>query len=127
MSIPDDKLARFTLIRQADGTYALRTPNGINYVTAVGGGGQPPSDENFHTDATQVQAWEKFRIVDDGHCRYTIQTVNGGFIGFPSLSAPSLATNISKVDGPLGAGGLGPVAFWLLYMFDLYPGMNYTP
>ena len=30
---------RFTLLRQADGTYAIQTVNGINYVTAVGGGG----------------------------------------------------------------------------------------
>jgi hypothetical protein len=35
----------------------------------------------FHTDATQVRAWEKFRIVDQGDCRYTIQTVSGFFFG----------------------------------------------
>ncbi len=36
-----DDSARFTLIRQADGTYALRTSNGINYVTAVGEAAAP--------------------------------------------------------------------------------------
>jgi hypothetical protein len=60
-----DDSARFTFIRQADGSYALRTPNGTNYLTAVGGGGRPFAvDGNLHTDATQVQAWEKFRIVE---------------------------------------------------------------
>lgn len=105
-----DSSARFTLIRQADGTYALRTPNGINYVTAVGGGGRA-DDNAFHTDATQVQAWEKFRFLDQGDCRYTIQTVSGGFVG---SAAPGTA--ITNLSAPTEAHGY---AFWYLYMFDL--------
>src|SRR5271165_3469901 len=60
----------FTLIRFDDGSYALQTPSG-NYVTAVGGGGIANGD-NLRTDATQIQAWEKFRIVDQAmrHTQY---------------------------------------------------------
>ena len=110
-----DDSARFTLIRQADGSYALRTSNGINYVTAVGGGGRPLAAEgNFHTDATQVQAWERFKIVDDGdgRCLYTIQTVSGGFVGINPGDIHFIATNISNPDGP-------PTAKFELFMFDL--------
>ena len=32
--------SRFKLIRQPDGTYALQTSNGVNFVTALGGGGE---------------------------------------------------------------------------------------
>jgi hypothetical protein len=80
---PDKSWNVLTLLRQSDGTYALRTANGINYVTAVGGGGliQNPATPNiFATDRTQVQAWEKFRIWDLGDCVYVIQTVSGGFL-----------------------------------------------
>jgi len=88
---------RFKLIRQGDGTYALQTSNGVNYVTALGGGGQVQRFEQcdpgfpgaclsgvstiFHTDATLVQAWEKFRLVDQGNCTYAIQTVSGYYMG----------------------------------------------
>ena len=88
---------RFKLIRQGDGTYALQTSNGVNYVTALGGGGQVQRFEQcdpgfpgaclsgvstiFHTDATQVQAWEKFKIIDQGNCTYVIQTNKGFYVG----------------------------------------------
>lgn len=94
---PDRAWARFKFIRQADGSYALQTANGVNYLTALGGGGQvqkylPPdcglfeacisgTSTIFHTDATQVQGWEKFRFVDRGNCTYTIQTTSGFFMG----------------------------------------------
>lgn len=35
----------------------------------------------FHTDATRIRAWERFRIVDHGDCQYTIQTANGDCVG----------------------------------------------
>lgn len=88
---------KFKFINQGDGTYALQTANGRNYVTAVGGGGQvqkynPPDcgmfsaciggfSTVFHTDATQVKSWEKFRIIDQGNCTYTIRTYSGFFAG----------------------------------------------
>lgn len=94
---PDRSFSRFKLLRQPDGSYALQTANGVNFLTALGGGGQvqkylPPScglfeaciggfTKIFHTDATEVRAWEKFRIVDAGSCKYTIQTTSGFFAG----------------------------------------------
>jgi hypothetical protein len=93
----DRSWSRFKLIRQSDGSYALQTANGANFVTALGGGGQvqeyvPPNcgfpgacisgtTTIFHTDATQVQAWEKFKFIDQGNCKYAIQTTSGFFVG----------------------------------------------
>jgi hypothetical protein len=89
--------SRFKLMRQSDGTYALQTSNGSNFVTALGGGGEvqvyihcdpgfPGAcidgiSDIFHTDATQVLGWEKFKITDLGDCKYTIQTMKGFFVG----------------------------------------------
>jgi hypothetical protein len=97
LSNPTALETKFKFINQGDGTYALQTANGRNYVTAVGGGGQvqkynPPNcgmfsaciggfSTVFHTDATQVKAWEKFRIIDQGNCTYAIQTSSGFFTG----------------------------------------------
>ena len=94
---------RFKLIRQNDGTYALLTSNGVNFVTALDGGGQVQKylkcDPGlfgacldgysiiFHTDATQVQAWEKFRVIDQGNCTYGIQTSSGFYAGIYKDSA----------------------------------------
>lgn len=111
-----DDSARFTFIRQADGSYAIRTPNSINYLTAVGGGGQPVTlDGGFHTDATQVQAWEKFKIVDEGRCLYTIQTSSGDFLGFSPGDGHYFGTNFTNPDDPHGVWS----AKFYLYMFDL--------
>jgi hypothetical protein len=89
--------SRFKLMRQPDGTYALQTSNGSNFVTALGGGGEVQEyihchpgfpgacidsiTDIFHTDATQVLGWEKFTITDLGNCKYTIQTIKGFFVG----------------------------------------------
>lgn len=93
---PDMFWSRFKLLRQSDGSYAFQTANGVNFLTALGGGGLvqkyfPPDcgwgaciggfSKIFHTDATQVLGWEKFRLVDQGHCKYTIQTTSGFFMG----------------------------------------------
>jgi hypothetical protein len=71
---------KFQLIRQSDGSYALRTENGINYVTAVDGGGQIVAP-TLQTDRTQVQAWEKFRIEILDDCAYSFQTSEGHWLG----------------------------------------------
>jgi hypothetical protein len=94
---------RFKLIRQSDGSYALQTSNGVNFVTALGGGGLVQKylkcdpgfpgacidgySVIFHTDATQVQAWEKFRVIDQGNCTYAIQTSSGFNAGIYQDSA----------------------------------------
>jgi len=105
----DRAWARFTLVRQGDGSYALRTANGVNYVTALGGGGQvqqyfPPNcgmfsaciggfSTIFHTDATQVRAWEQFKFIDQGNCKYAIQTSKGYYVGiFRDSSGYTLMT-----------------------------------
>jgi len=90
---------KFRLIRLADGTYAFQTANGRNYVTALDGGGHVQNyytgdcgpfsgacmdgySDLFHTDATQVNAWEKFRIRRTGNtCGYSIQTASGFYVG----------------------------------------------
>lgn len=88
---------RFKFIRQGDGTYALQTSNGMNFVTALGGGGQVQKylkcnvglsgacldgySTIFHTDAKQVQAWEKFRVLDQGNCTYALQTTSSFVVG----------------------------------------------
>jgi hypothetical protein len=87
---------RFTLIQQNDGTYAIQTASG-NYLTAVGGGGLAhgtAESDNLHTDATWVRAWEKFRLVDQGDCTYTIQTASGYYLG---PGPAGISTDISDV------------------------------
>jgi hypothetical protein len=94
---------RFKLILQNDGSYALQTSNGVNFVTALGGGGLVQKylkcdpgfpgacidglSVIFHTDATQVQAWEKFRVIDQDNCTYAIQTSSGFNVGIYQDSA----------------------------------------
>lgn len=112
----DTTVAKFKFIRQSDGSYALQTSNGVNYVTALGGGGKverhnPPdcgpigaciawTSQIFHTDATQVQAWERFKIIDQGNCKYAIQTVSGFFVGIfkDSSGIPLLTTDRSTIS-----------------------------
>jgi hypothetical protein len=105
--------SKFKLIRQSDGSYALQTSNGVNYVTALGGGGQVQVYQDcrpgfpgacidgfsdiFHTDATQVLGWERFRIVDQGNCKYTIQTNSGFFFGLYKTSHGMLFTTRRSV------------------------------
>jgi hypothetical protein len=105
---PTGNWGKFTLIRQGDGSYAIQTANG-NFITAVGGGGLssgPPNSDNLHTDATQIQAWEKFRFVDMGDCTYAIQTVNGWYLGFPPSTIfpgplAQFTTRISDINSAL--------------------------
>jgi hypothetical protein len=105
--------SKFKLILQPDGSYALQTSNGVNFVTALGGGGQVQVRDEchtgfwdaclesfsdiFHTDATQVRGWEKFRIVDQGNCKYTIQTNSGFFFGLYKTSHRMLFTTRRSV------------------------------
>jgi hypothetical protein len=105
---PQSNWGKFTLIRQSDGSYAIQTING-NYLTAVGGGGLAsgtPSADNLQTNRTQVQAWEKFRIIDQGDCTYVIQTLSGWYLGFPPsqiIPGPraQFTTRISDINAAL--------------------------
>jgi hypothetical protein len=91
---------KFKLIQQSDGSYALQTSNGINYVTAIRGGGLSSGTQTYDdlvTDRTQVQAWERFRFVDQGDCTYAIQTVSGYYLG-KTRAAPGTALGVFSTD-----------------------------
>src|SRR2546426_10674484 len=94
---------RFRLMRQGDGSYAIQTANGNNYVTAVNGGGLVQGSATWNilqTNRTQVQAWEKFRLVDQGDGTYAIQTVSGYYLGlYPTAGVHAFTTDRSVV-GP---------------------------
>jgi hypothetical protein len=92
---------KFKLIQQSDGSYALQTSNGINYVTAIRGGGLSSGGrfyDNLVTDRTQVQAWERFRFVDQGDCTYAIQTVSGYYLGPRAAPPTTLGVFSTDVD-----------------------------
>ncbi|SLM49183.1 conserved exported protein of unknown function [Nitrospira japonica] len=106
--------SRFKLIKQNDGTYALQTSSG-NYVTAVNGGGLASGD-NLHTDAHQVQAWEKFKIVEQPpNCSYTIQTVSGFYLAV----GPGSSTISTRISDPNAAPSIGYNAKFELIMIGL--------
>jgi hypothetical protein len=45
-----------------------------------------------------VQAWEKFRVIDQGNCTYAIQTSSGFYVGiFKDSSGATLLT--TRRDG----------------------------
>jgi hypothetical protein len=96
--------AKFTLLQQPDGTYALQTLSG-NYVTAVAGGGIGPLPQPnglladaFHTDATHVKSWEKFRILDQGDFTYVLQTVFDWYVGLVSKPDGTVSQSIFRTD-----------------------------
>jgi hypothetical protein len=99
----DDNWERLRFFQQADGTYALQTLDG-HYVTAVNGGGLAHGTtvaDNLQTNRPQVQAWEKFRVVDLGDCSYTMQTSNGYYLGPWSGSHTeygAFSTNVTNIN-----------------------------
>jgi hypothetical protein len=100
----------FRVEKQSDGTYALRTANG-NLVTAVGNGGiaHPTStSDTLHTDATQIQAWERFNIEERSPGLYGIQTGSGFWIGMD----PQFKTFSTRIDPPEDAGSIGYTALF---------------
>src|SRR5437870_1968861 len=58
-------------------TCAIQTITG-NFLTAVGGGGR--TTDVLHTDATIIDAWEKFTLIDAGDGSYGLRTVNGHYL-----------------------------------------------
>jgi hypothetical protein len=105
----------FTVEKQPDGTYALRTASG-NLVTAVGDGGlaHPTStSDTLHTDATQIQAWERFNIEERSPGLYGIQTGSGFWIGMD----PQFKTFSTRIDPPENAGSIGYTALFEFMIF----------
>jgi hypothetical protein len=95
--------ARFTLIPQSNGSYALRTIDD-NYITAVNGGGLDygsANSDNIHSDATIVSTWEQFRFVPSDDGSFIIQTFDGHFLGsrtFGGAAEGEYSTDISNLD-----------------------------
>lgn len=76
----------FTLIDSGDGSnpihYGIRTDN-LHYLTAVGGGGydiSPDGTDAVHSNAPNLDSWEKFSLIPRGNGLFAIQTINGHFI-----------------------------------------------
>lgn len=67
----------FTVIRQSDGSYALKTSSGY-YVTANAGG---LPGKGYRTDTPQVNNWEKFTLVaNENDCTSLIKTHSGTYL-----------------------------------------------
>jgi hypothetical protein len=66
----------------------------------------------YHTDATQVLGWEKFRIADLGNCKYTIQTNSGfyfGLFGDYLTTRSSLISDDEKFELVISSLGSPPI------------------
>ena len=110
--------ARFTLLRQRNGTFALLTSNGRNFVTAEGGGGLAhgtPQSDNVQTNRTVAQAWEQFKIEDQGTGTYTIQTVSGFYLAV----GPGFDTFSTRISFPDEAPSIGYNAKFELLMLGV--------
>jgi hypothetical protein len=92
-----DVNAHFKIIRLADGSFALQTPDGVHYVTADDGGGHD-TGQPLLTSQTHIQAWEKFKIADQGDGTYTLQTISGLFVGMRDNGA--ISTKIANPNAP---------------------------
>ena len=95
----DNDWQKFRLIQQSDSSYALQTSNGINYVTAIRGGGLPSGTlayDDLVTDRTQVSLGT-FRFVDQGNCTYAIQTNSGNYVG-KTRAAPGTVLGVFSTD-----------------------------
>jgi hypothetical protein len=68
---------RVTPAVNAPTTCSIQTSNG-HYLTAVGGGGR--TTDVIHSDATLLQAWEKFTFDSLGSGWYAIQTIDGHYV-----------------------------------------------
>jgi hypothetical protein len=108
---------RFKFLRQSDGSYALQTSNGVNYVTAINGGGLAHGTatyDNLVTNRTEVQDWEKFRIVDQGDCTYTIQTVSGFYVGFAAPGNGNGSALTTDISDPAAGPSIDYSAYFMI-------------
>ena len=108
-----DVNSHFKFIRLVDGSYALQTPNGVTSVTADDGGGIA-SGNNLLTNQTHIQAWETFKIVDQGNGTYAIQTISGFFLGIGPGGVIS-----TRISDPNAAPQIGYTAKFELVMVGL--------
>ena len=97
---------RFKLVLLGNGTYAIQTSNGVNYVTADQGGGLAhgsPTDGNLQTNRTIAQAWEEFEFVAQADGTYAIRTSSGFYIGV-QLYGVNISTRISDLAAAYNIG-----------------------
>lgn len=78
-------------------TCAIQTYNG-HYLTAVNGGGL--TSDVIHSDATRVQDWERFQLIDSGDgsaiTHYGIRTLNGHFL--TAINGGGLTSDVLHSD-----------------------------
>jgi hypothetical protein len=109
--------SHFRFLSLPDGSYAFGTSNGFTVVTADNGGGLAhgtPQMDNLITTkpVTQIQDWEKFKIVETSPGLYTIQTVSGFYV-----AVKNDFTNIStRISFPDQAPSIGYTAHFELLM-----------
>ena len=115
----------FKLIRQADGLYALQTENGINYVTAVNGGGQGVGSRALETNRTWVLGWEKFRLWATHDCAYAFQAQSGHWLGLRYANPPDYTNAVLTTNST----GIQEINKFRLHPadFDPLPGSHVGP
>ena len=100
-----------TLIRQADGTYALKTASGY-YITANAGG---LVGAGYRTDTPQVNNWEKFTLVaDEGDATTRIKTYSGTYLSIVPGHPPDPPLIIDNV------ADLARATRWRLWVMAFY-------
>jgi hypothetical protein len=55
----------------------------------------------FHTNATQINGWEKIRVIDQGNGTYKIQTAGGFFVGIYKDSSGISCSPLVEMEHPL--------------------------
>lgn len=117
------------------GGYSAIQTIGGNFVTAAGGGGQ--TTDALHTNATQIQAWERFQFsritnLSNFHGSLAISTINGNFltaVGGGGQTTNALRTVAGTIGdweafrlvkcGELGSGQMWPWPY--LSTYNLLP------
>jgi len=83
----------WTLLKQADGTYAFQTASGG--ILTANGGGVPGEGFRTDTEVDQIGNWEKFTLEDNGDFTAYIKTHAGTYV---SATLNGGATNVLNVD-----------------------------
>ncbi len=97
---------RFKLVLLGNGTYAIQTSNGVNYITADQGGGVAngsSTDGNLQTNRTIAQAWEEFEFLAQADGTYAIRTSSGFYVGV-ELYGVNISTRISDLTAAYNIG-----------------------
>jgi hypothetical protein len=90
---------KFKLVLLGNGTYAIQTSNGVNYVTADQGGGLAhgsSTDGNLQTNRSIAQSWEEFVFTDLFDGTFSIKTSSGFLLGYDL--AGNISTRIGSVE-----------------------------